>query len=225
MKSGPTSGPLTVSSQVIQLPHGIRPPEQFICVPFRLVNASSDLAVPASTSMVVVPPPAIASYGVPGAERGAAGPLISWLRTSHTLPSAAGERAHAVVPARQDGAVVEDDRGTRCRGTTVLEPSGRCSRTLPSRRSGMGPSSEARRRLRRFGYDIGERPEGRTPGCNRNSLQEPTWIDRACGHIPLPLRMWWSAARRSIQALNLSRDEALLPYISKQRALGQLAAF
>jgi hypothetical protein len=37
VKSGPTSGPLIVSSQVIQLPHGIRPPEQFICVPLRLV--------------------------------------------------------------------------------------------------------------------------------------------------------------------------------------------
>ena len=39
MKSGPTSGPLTVSSQVTQAPHGIRPPEQFIIVPLRLVNA------------------------------------------------------------------------------------------------------------------------------------------------------------------------------------------
>ncbi len=38
MKSAPTSGPLTVSSQVTQAPHGIRPPEQFIIVPFRLVN-------------------------------------------------------------------------------------------------------------------------------------------------------------------------------------------
>ena len=37
VKSGPTSGPLTVSSQVIQLPHGIGPPEQFIWVPLRLV--------------------------------------------------------------------------------------------------------------------------------------------------------------------------------------------
>ena len=47
MKSGPTSGPLTVSSHVIQLPHGIRPPEQFICVPLRLVKASQDLAASA----------------------------------------------------------------------------------------------------------------------------------------------------------------------------------
>ena len=37
VKSGPTSGPLTVSSQVTQLPHGIRPPEQFIWVPLMLV--------------------------------------------------------------------------------------------------------------------------------------------------------------------------------------------
>ena len=54
VKSGPTSGPLTVSSQVIQLPHGIWPPEQFICVPLRLVKAwtTSPLGV---TSIVVVP--------------------------------------------------------------------------------------------------------------------------------------------------------------------------
>jgi hypothetical protein len=38
VKSGPTSGPLTVSSQVIQEPHGIGPPEQFIWVPLRLVK-------------------------------------------------------------------------------------------------------------------------------------------------------------------------------------------
>ena len=38
VKSGPTSGPLTVSSQVIQLPHGMVPPEQFIWVPLRLVK-------------------------------------------------------------------------------------------------------------------------------------------------------------------------------------------
>ena len=37
VKSGPTSGPFTVSSQVIQLPHGMTPPLQFIIVPFRLV--------------------------------------------------------------------------------------------------------------------------------------------------------------------------------------------
>jgi hypothetical protein len=33
---GPDVGPLTVSSQVIQLPQGMGPPEQFICVPLRL---------------------------------------------------------------------------------------------------------------------------------------------------------------------------------------------
>ena len=39
VKSGPTSGPLTVSSQVIHAPHGITPPEQLFIVPFRLVKA------------------------------------------------------------------------------------------------------------------------------------------------------------------------------------------
>ena len=39
MKSGPTSGPFTVSSHVIHDPQGISPPEQFIIVPLRLVWA------------------------------------------------------------------------------------------------------------------------------------------------------------------------------------------
>ena len=60
VKSGPTSGPLIVSSHVTQLPHGIGPPEQFICVPFRLVKerTTSPYRV---TSIVVVPPPVIGS--------------------------------------------------------------------------------------------------------------------------------------------------------------------
>ena len=37
VKSGPTSGPFTVSSQVIQEPHGMTPPLQLYIVPFRLV--------------------------------------------------------------------------------------------------------------------------------------------------------------------------------------------
>ena len=60
VKSGPTSGPFTVSSQVIQLPHGMRPPEQFIWVPLRLVNGADDLAV-AGDLVVVVPPGAVGS--------------------------------------------------------------------------------------------------------------------------------------------------------------------
>ena len=68
VKSAPTSGPLTVSSQVTQAPHGIRPPEQFIIVPFRLVNERITRPV-GVTCTVVVPPRAIGSYGVAGAER------------------------------------------------------------------------------------------------------------------------------------------------------------
>ncbi len=60
VKSAPTSGPLTVSSHVIQLPQGIGPPIQFIWVPFRLVNDSWTLPRP-STSVVVVPPAVRAS--------------------------------------------------------------------------------------------------------------------------------------------------------------------
>src|SRR5215218_10269 len=101
VKSGPTSGPLTVSSQVIQLPHGIRPPEQFICVPLRLVNAliTSPEVV---TSVVVVPPPVDVSYGTPG-PNGSAGPLTSWLRTSSTFPFGPG---NAAMPSWRPGSTV-----------------------------------------------------------------------------------------------------------------------
>src|SRR5258705_4936498 len=82
VKSSPTSYPLTVSSQVIQEPHGMRPPEQFICVPDRLANeyCTSPSWV---TCTVDVPPRAEVSYvGVPGApnEPPRADPVSSWLR-------------------------------------------------------------------------------------------------------------------------------------------------
>ena len=60
VKSAPTSGPLTVSSQVIQVPHGIGPPEQFIWVPLMPVQASSTSPV-SVVSMTVHPPWAIGS--------------------------------------------------------------------------------------------------------------------------------------------------------------------
>ena len=60
VKSGPTSGPFTVSSQVSQLPHGIAPPEQFIIVPARLTFEASTSPV-GVTCTVVVPPLALGS--------------------------------------------------------------------------------------------------------------------------------------------------------------------
>src|SRR5688572_18135832 len=89
VKSGPTSGPLIVSSHVIHEPQGISPPEQFIIVPLRLVNdrITSPVFV---TWIVVVPPPARESYGVP-VPKAATGLLISWLRTRTTVPSGPGK--------------------------------------------------------------------------------------------------------------------------------------
>ena len=60
VKSLPTSGPLTVSSQVSQVPHGVAPPAQFICVPLQLTQDST-LVAWRLTSSVVVPPPATGS--------------------------------------------------------------------------------------------------------------------------------------------------------------------
>ena len=109
MKSGPTSGPLTVSSQVIQEPHGIRPPLQFIIVPLRLVNERITSPVWV-TWVVVVPPRAIESYGVPG-PNGAPGLLTSWLRTSSTVPVPTGP-ANAPMPSCRPGSVVPSVRMT-----------------------------------------------------------------------------------------------------------------
>src|SRR5918995_2114978 len=96
VKSSATSSPLMVSSQVIHDPHGMPPPAQFICVPFRLVHASTT-SPNGVTRIVVVPPRADESYGSgvsgpPNAPPKAL-PFSSWLRTSHTLLSGRGEGA------------------------------------------------------------------------------------------------------------------------------------
>ncbi len=141
MKSGPTSGPLTVSSHVIHEPHGITPPLQLNIVPFRLVwlRTTSPKGV---TSTVVVPAPAFASYGVPVPNAGTLGLLvISWLRTSTTLRL--GPRK-APMPSCRPGSTVPSSRVT---GDSVSwkdryeKPAGRCSRTIPSRASGIGRSA------------------------------------------------------------------------------------
>ena len=104
VKSGPTSGPLTVSSHVIQLPHGIGPPEQFIWVPLRLVNASTTFPF-GVTSIVVVPPRAVASYGVPG-PNGVARTVHLVVADQDDVLARPGERRHPVVAARERRAVV-----------------------------------------------------------------------------------------------------------------------
>jgi hypothetical protein len=93
------------------------------------------------------------------------------------------------MPAWERGAVAEDDRsagdGVGVVERAVLEPFGEVQSHLPVAQIGDRTElSEARCRLRRSGYHISERPECCTPGCNRNSLQEPASIDRARSHIP-----------------------------------------
>ena len=145
VKSGPTSGPLIVSSQVIQLPHGIGPPEQFICVPFRLVKLLTTSPV-RLTSTVVVPPCAIGSYACVASPNACPGALTSWLRTSRTLPS---RQPNAAMPSCRPGRTVPSSSTT---GNSVSwkdrywKPAGNHSRTAPSRRSGIGPSSPRRSR-------------------------------------------------------------------------------
>ncbi len=138
VKSAPTSGPLTVSSHVIQLPHGMGPPEQFIWVPLRLVKASTTLPF-GVTSIVVVPPRAIASYGVPG-PNALPGALTSWLRTRYRFSPGPGNDA---IPSWRPGRAVPSGRVT---GVSVSwnerywNPLGSQSRTTPSRMSSTGPS-------------------------------------------------------------------------------------
>ncbi len=96
-----------VSSQVTHEPHGIWPPEQFIIVPLRLVKER--MTSPwVETWIVVVPPPAMASYGVPGPKAGS-GLLTSWLRTSTTVPAGP---AKAPIPSWRPGRTVPSVRVT-----------------------------------------------------------------------------------------------------------------
>jgi hypothetical protein len=110
VKSGPTSGPLIVSSQVIQEPHGIGPPEQFIWVPLRLVKLRTT-SPNRVTSTVVVPPRAIGSYAFAGSPNAGPALLISWLRTSTILPR--GPRK-AAIPSWRPGSSVPSSRVTGC---------------------------------------------------------------------------------------------------------------
>jgi hypothetical protein len=50
--------PTVVSSQVIHVPHGVEPPEQFRTVPLKLVNEFVGSRDCLSTISVVVPPAA-----------------------------------------------------------------------------------------------------------------------------------------------------------------------
>src|SRR3954451_17636418 len=103
VKSGPTSGPLTVSSHVIHEPHGIGPPLQFCRVP--LMETYDERTSPSpSTSMVVVPPGDFGSYAVAGLPKAVvfppAGSATSWLRT---IVETWGRRRHAAIPSCRPG--------------------------------------------------------------------------------------------------------------------------
>jgi hypothetical protein len=108
VKSGPTSGPLIVSSQVIQEPHGICPPEQFIWVPFRLVKLRTTWPV-GVTSIVVVPLWAIGSYASAALPKARPGLFTSWLRTRIELPFGPGK---APMPSCRPGRRVPSSRTT-----------------------------------------------------------------------------------------------------------------
>ncbi len=115
VKSGPTSGPFTVSSQVIHAPHGMPPPAQFIIVPLRLVHASST-SPNGVTRIDVVPPRPKRSYASstgPKASCGVgsvgSGLFSSWLRISQMLPPGAG---NAAMPSWRPGRCVPSSRTT-----------------------------------------------------------------------------------------------------------------
>ena len=186
MKSGPTSGPLTVSSQVTQAPHGIWPPEQFIIVPLRLVKdrITSPCLV---TWMVVVPPPALASYGVPEANRRTArgrDVVTSWLRTSTHGAAGPVERAHAVVAAGQGGAVREDDRLLGVVERAVVEPLGQVQPdhavALVADRHQAGLAGWLAR-LGGRGHQAGERAGGSDGG---SGLEDGTTVDGHARSLP-----------------------------------------
>src|SRR5215203_3497565 len=112
VKSGPTSGPLTVSSHVSHVPHGVGPPLQFCSVPLRETYDLMTWPSP-STSTVVVPPGAFGSYAVAALPKAvvlpagfggvvvAAGRATSWLRTRVEMPAAGP--AKAAIPSCRPG--------------------------------------------------------------------------------------------------------------------------
>jgi hypothetical protein len=101
-----------VSSQVSQLPHGVRPPAQFTIVPFTLANSRVSSGVPSGrmrTSRVVVPPPPRVSYALlasPITVEFAGLSRISWLRTRRVVPPGP---AIAAIPSHALGTTLPSD--------------------------------------------------------------------------------------------------------------------
>src|SRR5688572_19406516 len=79
------SGPFVVSSQVIQVPHGVGPPAQFAFVPLRLTQSAVTLRS-FVTSRVVVPPPERGSYALSTGPNAGNWNRYSWLRTIRVRP-------------------------------------------------------------------------------------------------------------------------------------------
>ena len=90
--------PITVSSQVSQVPHGVGMPAQLVSVPLRLIQSEMRWPVFASISSVIVPPGALRSYAVFGSPITVPGGMSlpspsSWLRTMRQVPSPMSKQA------------------------------------------------------------------------------------------------------------------------------------
>ena len=168
--------------------------------------------------MVVVPPRACASYGIARPERRARVVDLVVAHQQHAVPRPV-ERAHAVVPAGQRGAVGEDRPASRCRGTTGSgSPSAGAGGPCRRARRGSGPGRPAIGRLVGVGghrHQAGERPADGGSGGG---------LERACG-----VRLTWRASRvRCLGLLNLNpiRRGAIpsvgdLPDLVERPRLGQ----
>ncbi len=179
MKSGPTSGPLIVSSQRHPAVPGHRTAR---AVHLRAVEAGEgvdDLAVPGDLDRGR----AAAGHRVVGLGRRRRTPgtglFTSWLRTSTTLPVAAPEGGHAVVAAGQHGAVVERDGLLGVVERPVLEPAGQVQAHDAVAQVGHRAQRDRRRRSGRCGEESGEGSGQRRAARGGRRAQRGSVGDRA----------------------------------------------
>src|SRR4029453_1620786 len=164
VKSGPTSGPLTVSSQLTQASQGMGPPQQFICGPLWLGEAGEggdDLAERGDLGGGGAPAGGRVVGGGPVAE-GADGAVDLVVADQGQVAALGLEAGHAVVAAGQRGAVVEEDGLLGVVERAVLEPGGQVQPYHAVAQVGDGPQRRLGCSRQRSGQQSGERASGRS---------------------------------------------------------------
>jgi hypothetical protein len=164
----------------------MRPPEQFICVPFRLVRAP--ITSPSRVTSVVVVPAGHRVVGLGGVAEGRHRVVDLVVANEEDVAPRAPERGHAVVAPGQHGAFVEQHGLLGVVERAVLESLGQPQSHLSVPQVGNGTKRGVGRRSDGSGHEPGEGAgQGSAPG-HRRARQGRASID-SCHADPLVWRV------------------------------------